>query len=123
MKLSNIFLFALVHGKSDGNDHTSAVDRRLRAATKGQRFQEISFDEVVRDFSAQEEGAGDDVATDRWGGGVSGDPHFIISGENLDSLCFNYTPALSSGRFSKTGSSVRDGPSTAVQSFLFFERR
>ena len=93
MKLSNIFLFALVHGKS-------AVDRRLRAASS-QRFQEISFEQALRDISAQEDGAGDEAGSERWGGQVVGDPHFIISGKNLDSLCFNYTPDLSSGRFQK----------------------
>ena len=96
MKLSNIFLFALVHGKS------SAVDRRLRASSKGQRFRAISFDQVERDFSAQEEGS-DDVASERWGGSAVGDPHFIISGKGLDSLCFNYTPDLTSGWFSNKG--------------------
>jgi len=61
MKLSNIFLFALVHAQEDGGD-----------------------------------AVGDEAGSERWGGQVVGDPHFIISGKNLDSLCFNYTPDLSS---------------------------
>ena len=101
MKLSNIFLFALVHGKSN-------IDRRLRAASS-QRFQEISFEQALRDISAQEDGGdavGDEAGSERWGGQVVGDPHFIISGKNLDSLCFNYTPDLSSGRFQSFSESL-----------------
>merc|ERR1712113_1116785 len=39
---------------------------------------------------------GEEEGEDRWGGQEFGDPHFIITGKNMDSLCFNFTPNLSS---------------------------
>ena len=47
--------------------------------------------EITR-ISAQE----DEEESDRWGGQEFGDPHFIITGKNMDSLCFNFTPNLDS---------------------------
>merc|ERR1712176_373761 len=59
---------------------------------KGFKY-EMKFSNVFL-FALARAQDGEEGDAERWGGSVSGDPHFVIEGPNMDRLCFDYTPTV-----------------------------